>query len=257
MTSRIAVVAVIAASTLAVAGCGAVGGAKLTYNDTEKSKVTGIVLDGHSGDVVVITGTSPATKITRIIRNSTDPKMSYQLVGAALHLSDDCGGNCSVSYQIEAPAGVTVTGRLSSGDVQLTGVGATDLAVTSGDVRIRDAAGPVKVQSSSGDVTVDGAKNGVTLAATSGDIRATGLTGGPVTARVGSGDVTLGLTAAQSVTAETSSGDVHLTVPTGKYKVTTDKGSGDVSVTGVTDDPAATAALDLRVGSGDITVSGA
>jgi hypothetical protein len=257
MTSRIAAVAVIAASTLAVAGCGAVGGAKLTYNDTEKTKVTGIVLDGHSGDVLVTTGTSPETKITRIIRNSTDPTMSYQLVGAALHLSDNCGGDCSVSYQIEAPAGVTVTGTMSSGDVQLTGVGATDLTLTSGDVRIRDAAGPVKVHASSGDVTVDGAKSGVTLQATSGDIRATRITGGPVTARVGSGDVTLDLVTAQSVTAATTSGDVHVTVPTGKYKVTTQKGSGDLNVTGVTDDPAATTALDLRVGSGDLELTGA
>ncbi len=257
MTSRIAAVAVIAASTLAVAGCGAVGGAKLTYHDTEKTRVTGIVLDGHSGDVLVTTGAAPETTITRIIRNSTDPTMSYQLVGTALHLSDDCGGDCSVSYQIEAPAGVTVSGTMSSGDVHLTGVGATDLTLTSGDVWIRDAAGPVKVHGSSGDVTVDGAKSGVTLQATSGDIRATGITGGPVTARVSSGDVTLDLATAQSVTAGTTSGDVQVTVPTGRYKVTTDKGSGDVSVTGVTDDPAAKAALDLRVGSGDITVRGA
>jgi DUF4097 and DUF4098 domain-containing protein YvlB len=205
----------------------------------------------------VTTGTSAETKITRIIRNSTDPKMSYQLVGTALHLSDDCGGTCSVTYQIEAPAGVTVSGRLSSGDVQLTGVGATDLTLTSGDVRIRDAAGPVKVKASSGDVTVDGAKGGVTLEATSGDIRATGLTGGPVVARVSSGDVTLHLVTAQSVTAETTSGDVQVNVPTGRYKLTTTKGSGDLSVNGVTNDPAATAALDLHVGSGDLVVSGA
>ncbi len=257
MTSRIAAVAVIAASTLAVAGCGAVGGAKLTYNDTENSKVTGIVLDGRSGDFVVTTGTSAETKITRIIRNSTDPKMSYQLVGATLRLSDDCGGNCSVSYQIEAPAGVTVSGRIGSGDVQLTGVGATDVAVSSGDVRIRDAAGTVKVQSGSGDVTVDGAKSGVTLGTSSGDVRATGITGGPVSATVGSGDVTLGLVTPQTVTASTTSGDLRLNVPTGKYKVSTDKASGDITVTGVTNDPAATAALDLRVGSGDIVVSGA
>jgi hypothetical protein len=256
MTSRTAAVAVIAASTLAVAGCGAVGGAKLTFHDTEKAKVTGIVLDGHSGDVVVTTGTSPETSITRIIRNSTDPQMSYRLEGSELHLSDRCGGNCSVSYEIQAPAGVTVTGRLSSGDVQLTGTGATDLTLTSGDVRITDATGPVKLQASSGDVTVNGAAKGLTVQATSGDIRATGITGGPVDARVDSGDVTLGLTTVQSVTAEASSGDVHVDVPTGRYRLTTGKASGDISVTGVTNDPAATAAIDLRVGSGDIVVSG-
>lgn len=256
MTSRIAAVTVIAATGLALSACGQVG-AKLTYNDTVKTKVTSIVLDQHSGDVVVTTGTSAETTITRIVRNTTDPQMSYQLVGTALHLSDKCGLHCAVSYQITAPAGVTVSGELTSGDVQLTDVGTIDLRVTSGDVQVRNATGAVKVKTTSGDVTVAGAKGGATLEATSGDIRATEIAGGPVTAKVTSGDVTVGTTTVQSVSAQTTSGDVHLSVPTGKYAVSTQKGSGDVTVNGVTDDPAASAHLDLRVGSGDIVVSGA
>jgi DUF4097 and DUF4098 domain-containing protein YvlB len=257
MTSRIAALTLIAASTLAVAACGEVGGAKLTYSDTEKGKVTGIVLDGHSGDVVVTPATGTETKITRIIRNSTDPQMSYRMDGTELHLDTRCGPHCTVSYQIETPAGAAVHGQLTSGNVQLTGVGATDLTVTSGDVQIRNAAGVVKIRTNSGDVTVDGAKGGATLEATSGDIRATEISGGPVSAKVTSGDVTLGLTTVASVTAETTSGDVHLTVPTGKYNLTTHKGSGNINLTGVTDDATARASLVLRAGSGDITVTGA
>jgi hypothetical protein len=256
MTSRIAAVTVIAASGLALSACGQVG-AKLTYNDSVKTKVTSIVLDAHSGDFLVTTGTSAETTITRIVRNTTDPQMSYQLVGTELHLSDKCGPHCSVDYQITAPAGVTVGGRLTSGDIQLTDIGATDLTVTSGDVRIRNATGLVKVKTTSGDVTVAGAKGGATLEATSGDVRATEITGGPVSAKVTSGDVTVGTTSVQSVTARTTSGDVHVNVPTGKYDVSTEKGSGDVTVTGVTNDPAAAAHLELHVGSGDIVVSGA
>lgn len=255
MTSRVAVLTVITTSSLALTACAGVG-AKLTYTDTEKSKVTAIVLDQHSGDVVVTTGTAPETTITRIVRNTTDPQMSYQLVGTALHLSDRCGAHCWVSYQIVAPAGVTVSGGLTSGDVQLTDVGAVDLTVTSGDVQIRNATAGVKVKTTSGDVTVAGVKGGATLEATSGDIRATEIAGGPVSAEVTSGDVTLGLTTVQSVTARTSSGDVHVSVPTGRYHVATEKGPGDVSVTGVTNDASAAARLDLHAGSGDIVVSG-
>ena len=58
-----------------------------------------------------------------------------------LHIDTDCGHDCSVSYEIEAPAGVAVRGELSSGDVGLTGSGSADVTLTSGDIMVRDATG--------------------------------------------------------------------------------------------------------------------
>ena len=160
-----------------------------------------------------------------------------------------------MSYDIAAPAGVTVRGSLSSGDLDLDGVGATDVQLTSGDVTIRNAAGAVKVKGTSGDINVLDGKAGVTLETTSGDVRAMNVAG-PVSAQVTSGDVEVKLTAAASVVAQTTSGDVSVIVPSGSYKISTGTGSGDEQLIGVTHDPAAKNLIDVRTRSGDATVSG-
>jgi Putative adhesin len=255
LARRAGAITLTAATMLALAGCGGVG-AKLTYDDTEKGKVTSIVIDGGSGDVQVTTAAITETHITRIYRVSADPDESYRLDGTVLHISNRCGHNCQVSYQIEAPAGVGVSGELTSGDVQLTDVGATDLKLTSGDVMIRGATGKVSVKATSGDVTITDAKAGVNLSVTSGDAHAINITG-PVVAKVTSGDATVKLSKPASVTAEADSGDLVVTVPTGAYQVHTHKGSGDLAMAGITDDPKAQNILDLRVGSGDLTVAAA
>ena len=254
LAGRAGALTLIAATTLALAGCGGVGG-KLTYNDTEKTKVTDIVLDGNRGDVIVRTAPISETRITRVIRNGTDPKESYRLDKTTLYLDTSCGPACSVSYEIEAPAGVAVRGGMTSGSVDLTNVGVTDLEVTSGDIKVHGATGAVKVKATSGDITVEDAKAGATLQATSGDVHAISVSGGPVSAKVGSGDVTVQLSAVASVTAQAGSGDVHLIVPMGSYQVRTHKGSGDLTLDGITNDASAKNILDLRVGSGDLTVT--
>jgi Putative adhesin len=261
MTPRLArragALTLIAATTVALAGCGGVG-ARLTFNDTEK-KITEVDLAGHSGDVMVKTTAGLAeTRITRIIRKNADPDQSYRLDGSVLHLNTDCGMNCSVSYQIEAPPGVTVTGTLSSGDVGLTDVAAADVTVTSGDVNVHRATGPVKIKATSGDIDVIGAAGPVSLQATSGNLRAVDIAGGPVSARATSGDVQLKIDKATSVTAEATSGDVQLLVPGGAYQVHARAGSGDTNVGGgIVTDPASKNVLDLTAGSGDVTVAAA
>jgi ribosomal protein L11 methylase PrmA len=43
-------------------------------------------------------------------------------------------------------------------------------------------------------------------------------------------------------------------VPPGSYQVRTDTGSGDATVTGVTNDPSSRNVLDVHTGSGDVSV---
>jgi hypothetical protein len=257
LARRAGALTLIAATAVALAGCNGTG-AKLTYNDTEKVKVTEIDLAGHSGNVQVKTAAINETRITRIIRNNSDPAQSYRLDGTVLHLNTDCGMHCSVSYQIEAPPGVAVTGTLSSGDIALTDVASADVTVTSGDVMVHGATGAVKVKATSGDIDVVRAGGPVTLQATSGNLRAVDLAGGPVDARVTSGDVQLKVNKVTSVTAEATSGDVQLMVPTGTYQVHANAGSGDATVgTGITADAASKNVLDLTAGSGDVIVTAA
>jgi len=248
----LALVATAAATTLT--GCAGVIGAQMTYNDTEKGKVTEIVLGGGDGDVVVTTGPVTETSITRVVRGSSNPGASYKLTGTALNLDSTCGPDCSVSYQIKAPAGVAVRGQLTSGDVRLTGVGATDLELSSGDVLVQGATGPVRVRATSGDLRVLDAKSTVELQATSGDIQALDAAGA-LDLDVTSGDITVGLATPTSVTAQARSGDINVTVPDGRYKVVTSTGSGDVTVENVTDDATSKNVIDLRTTSGDVNVA--
>nr|WP_296066280.1 DUF4097 family beta strand repeat-containing protein [uncultured Actinoplanes sp.] len=257
MTTRFRLVLVAAAATTTLTGCAGVLGARMTYEDIEKTKITEIRVSGGSGDVTVRSKAEVTqTAIKRIVRGSSNPRESYRLDGTALLLDTSCGDNCQVSYEIEAPAGVAVRGGLRSGDVTLAGVGATDLQLTSGDMIVKDATGPVKLRATSGDIKVLTATSTVTVQSTSGDIEARNVAGA-VDLQVTSGDITAERSTVGSVRAQATSGDVRVIVPAGRYQVTTDTRSGDDSVIGVTRDPSAKAVIDVRTRSGDATVSAA
>lgn len=250
-----AVILVAVCAVTALAACGNPS-ARLTFRDTEKVKVTEIVVAGGAGDITVRTSAIEETRINRVVRSSTDPAESYRLDGTVLHIDTNCGSDCWASYEIEAPTGVAVRGELASGDVALIGTGAVDLALTSGNVLVRGATEPVKVRATSGDVDVYDAAKATDVQVTSGNVRAMNVTG-PVTAHASSGDIEINLVTAASITAEANSGNVEVVVPRGGYRLRTEAESGDAQVAGVTDDASSPHLLDLRTSSGDVVVSGA
>ncbi|MEV0898394.1 DUF4097 family beta strand repeat-containing protein [Actinoplanes sp. NPDC049802] len=255
MTRRVALILAAVTAGGALAGCDGAVGARLTFEDTETVKITEIVLSGRHSDVTVSASESTTeTTIRRIIHGGSDPGSTYQRSGGVLTLTSDCGRDCNVSYEISAPAGVTVRGELTSGDVGLSGVGPVDLRLTSGDVMVDHGTGPVKVRATAGDLNVVG-RSEVTLEAQSGDIGVMNATG-PVTVRTTSGDIDVQLAEASSVTATATNGDVQVMVPAGSYRVRTGSSSGDQEVAGVTDDPKATDVLDVRTRAGDVSVIG-
>ena len=257
MTTKLArhtgILALVAASATALTGCAGVVGAQMTFNDTEKSKVTEIRLSGGHGDVLVKTAAVTETTIQRVVRRNADPGESYRLDGSALVVNTSCGPDCSVAYEITAPVGVAVKGDLKSGDVQLTDVGPVDLRLTSGDLNVQGPTGAVRIRATSGDIRVVNAKAAVDVQSTSGDIVAEDVAG-PVTLKLTSGDVNAGLSAVNSVTAQTTSGDVRVRVPGGSYRVITDTGSGDAQVQGIVSDPTAKNVINVRTASGDALV---
>jgi DUF4097 and DUF4098 domain-containing protein YvlB len=250
---RAGVLALIAATTT-LTGCAGVIGAKMTYNDTEKAKITDIVLTGASGDVQIETGPYPETSITRVVRRSSNPAEPYKLDGSTLTIDASCGMNCSVSYLIKTAPGVAVRGDLRSGDVRLDGVGATDLEVTSGDLTVANATGPVQVRATSGNIRVLDAQSTVKAQATSGDMQVINAAGA-VEVKVSSGNVDVVLTKPDSVTAQATSGDIKVVVPDGDYKLVTSAGSGDVDLHGMQSDPTSKNVIDVKVGSGDVNVA--
>nr|WP_244994522.1 DUF4097 family beta strand repeat-containing protein [Actinomadura coerulea] len=78
---------------------------------------------------------------------------THQIENGVLTLRG-CGSDCSVSYTVELPAGVPVSGSTSNGSITLSKVGKVDVSTHSGSVRLDGAAGPVKVRTDNGEVTV-------------------------------------------------------------------------------------------------------
>lgn len=247
-------VLVLAAGTLT--GCAGGIGSTLTFHDTQTAKVDRIVLDGGSGDVQVKAVPGTETRITRTIRSASDPEQSYAITGSELHLSGSCGSDCSVSYAIEVPVGVSVTGSLTSGSMLLTGVGSADVRANSGDIDIRGATGKIQAETNSGDILVADGTGPATLRATSGDVTAERMAGA-VAATASSGNIDVRLTRPASVTAKASSGNVDVVVPAGPYKVITKSGSGDAHVDGIVEDGKSANLIDLEASSGDISVGAA
>src|SRR4051812_36957705 len=106
------------AGVLALTGCFATPQARLDFSDTEQAGITEIRITGGSGDVAVRTSARADTSIRREVRyRGGEPGRTYRIEGSVLSIDTNCGRDCGVSYDIEAPAEVAVTGRTTSGDV--------------------------------------------------------------------------------------------------------------------------------------------
>ncbi|MFI7607961.1 DUF4097 family beta strand repeat-containing protein [Micromonospora sp. NPDC049366] len=253
---RVAPVALGTATALIVlTGCDNLAYRRLDFTDTETARISTIRVLPGAGDVVVrATGPAGEVRVKRVVRyQGAQPEAKYRITGEELVLDTECGSRCSISYEVIAPAGVAVRGESGSGDVELSRVGAVEMQLGSGNVRLTGASGPVRVETGSGDIDVSEVTGSLNLRASSGNISARRLTG-QVDAEAKSGDVDVQLDQPVSARAHASSGNVSLSVPAGRYRVRSSADSGDVTV-GVADDPAATLVLDVTTGSGDVTIT--
>ncbi|MBQ1048706.1 DUF4097 family beta strand repeat protein [Micromonospora sp. C51] len=243
------------AALIVLVGCDNLSYRRLDFDTTESAQITAIQVLPGAGDVVVrADGGADEVRVKRMVRyQGGQPDATYEIKGAELVLDTSCGPRCSVSYEVTVGEGVSVRGETGSGNVDLSRVGQVDLKVGSGDVRVAAATDAVRVETGSGNIEVYDVTAAVVMRASSGDVTGSRL-GGRVDAEAKSGNVTLELDKPASARAHASSGNVELAVPEGAYQVRSRVGSGEIEL-GVTHDPSAAAVLDLRTGSGDITVT--
>nr|WP_170317304.1 DUF4097 family beta strand repeat-containing protein [Acrocarpospora corrugata] len=209
-------------STLVLTSCGM----DLNFGRTQSvedydvsDKVSSLVVDAGSGDVVVSESDRSGVKVTETLHYRGDkPTDGHRVSGDTLELSYDCS-DCAIDYRVEVPRGLNVTVDTGSGTITL-----------------RSLTGPLDVSTGSG------------------DIEATGLTARTAVAKTGSGDVQLKFTSAPDQTeVSTGSGEGIVHVPKGPYHVTMETGSGEQTVQ-VTQDPAAARKIFIKTGSGDAKV---
>lgn len=180
----------------------------------------------------------------------------YTVNQGVLRLESDCGWNCSVDYVVTLPTPVPVTGGLGSGSLDVVGMSSVDTEVGSGSVRIREVQGAVKTHAGSGEIQLVEIGGNVDVETSSGDVDGRNIRAQDVRAHSSSGGVALELLTPRTVDADTSSGNVELTVPRGVYRVDANADSGEENIE-VARDPSAQRQLTLSTSSGDITVKAA
>ncbi|NDU75281.1 DUF4097 family beta strand repeat protein [Actinomadura sp. DSM 109109] len=227
--------AIAALSVTALSACD-VAFASSTYEDDAqlKGKVTAVRLDDIGSGSVTLRGGSSKTSLHRRVKYRKDKPEAptYSIENGVLELRG-CGSRCSVSYTVDLPAGLPVSGGTSNGSITLSKVGKVDVSTDSGSVRLDGATGPVKVRTDNGEVRGSGLKGGVDAETDNGDV-----------------DLTPGTP--QNVRAKTDNGEVTVTMPAGRYRVSTHTGNGDRRL-GIPNDASAQYRLDLSTDNGDIT----
>ena len=204
-----------------------------------------IEIEGHSGDIRVVGSDRSDIRLTTTKHRSIfgRPHVQASYSEGRLRLDGSCpdfqlwgnDGGCSVSYRLEVPRDVAVRLATHSGDVSAEALrGDADLQTRSGDVDVDGVLGKLRLQTRSGDVDVDSASTDIDA-----DTR--------------SGDVDVRARNAVRVRAQTSSGDVHVSVPDRTYAVQAQAASGDENVD-VRTDARAPRSIEARTSSGDVHV---
>ncbi|WP_461020552.1 DUF4097 family beta strand repeat-containing protein [Streptomyces daliensis] len=221
----------------ALSAC-ALGPASTAEDDASVTeKITSVRLDNSSGGVELRgeRGRDDASVHRRIEYQGDRPEGASHRVEDGVLVLGGCGDDCSVTYTVELPAGLPVSGKASSGEVTLSRVGAVDVATDSGGIELDGVAGAVEARTSNG------------------RIEGRGLRGGHVRAETSNGGIDLAPAKAQDVTAKTSNGAIELTVPAGAYEVSSRTSNGEKDI-GIRDERGAPHRLDLVTSNGDITV---
>lgn len=220
---------------LLLAGCGWVGTSTFDDHEALGQTVTEVRFSNDSGDVTISTGDT--VEVRRTVRYGSDkPGKTYRVDDGALILDACQERNCTIDYEVTVPAGTKVSGHVDSGSVEVTGMATANVEAESGDITVRDVAGEVNASVQSGHIDLAGI-------------------GGAVVAGAESGDVSVALVAPKSVSVETQSGNIEVTVPSGKYHVSASTESGSVE-NDLADDPSGLP-IEANAQSGDVTISAA
>ena len=224
-------VALLAASTLAVTGCGTSIGTTSSENDyTITDPVTSLTIDNPVGSTQIEATDATTISVTEQLRYiGNPPQTSHMISGGALTLSYTCPSGvidvnvdvCSVTYVVKVPRQLAV-----------------------------------HVDGEVGAATLTGLAGQLTLTSSTGSINATGLTSRAVTTQAGAGTITLAFTTPpMTVDAQTQVGSVSIQLPAHAAYAVDAKGQiGTLNVT-VQQDSSSAHRIRARSQVGSVTVN--
>lgn len=156
------VVAGIPSLALIASACSGVSVSEESTFSVPASELTSVAISNVSGDIV-FRGSAGEDVSVHVSKRGPEGQLDAVTVEAretdeqlVLDVDYPTGlSNVSVTYTVEAPAGLSVEMRSSSGDILIEDyVGIVDVTTSSGDVVVRDVDGETHASSSSGDVAV-------------------------------------------------------------------------------------------------------
>jgi hypothetical protein len=240
----------VAGAVLLSGGCGMVT-ERFADEEAVGQTIRSVLVANDSGRVKIRTGGT--TSVHRTVHHNSDrPGGTHRVDGDVLILGSCPVRNCWVDYEVVVPEGVTVTGKIDSGDVEIDGVKSVNVSAGSGDVMVRKVSGKVTVQADSGRVDLVDIGDNVSVEVSSGSVKAVGL-GGSADIGASSGSIEVALVEVGNVRARADSGRVQVVVPQGRYRVKAVVDSGDLD-NAIGSDVEATNSVDVEADSGDVSI---
>jgi hypothetical protein len=224
------------------------------------SGVASIAVD--SGDLHVGPGTGHAVHVTGTARYSlVRSTVTWTSDASGVSVRSRClfpAGSCGFDSRVTVPSSARATVRDDSGDVTVQGLtGPVSIHVDSGGIQATGLSGVVSISDDSGDIigsALDGPR--VVIADNSGGIDIVGLASLNVSVSNDSGDITLTFTKVpDAVRVVDNSGDITVVLPRGStaYNVTAETSSGQRTVS-VPTNPSSRHVITVLNDSGDVTV---
>ncbi|MDY0816005.1 DUF4097 family beta strand repeat-containing protein [Kitasatospora purpeofusca] len=211
-------------------------GVAVTKVRLDTGRATVRIKPGQEGQVVVRQSLNWVVRMPVVSALFDQDELNVRMLCNQVFAVGDLG--CGAVIELEVPPGVAVTGRQSSGNIDIAGVtGEIGLVSTSGEVRLADVSGPLTVRTTSG--TVYGQRltsPRADVAATSGSVKLDFVTEpSAVDIGVTSGSVSLGLPRGSRYDFEGGSAprggiDPALADRSSPHKVRISVSSGSVSV---------------------------
>lgn len=205
-----------ALTAFAVVGCTTESRGKLSDGEPVTEQITEIRVNVPTGGVDIrVEDGAPVSLRREVTYTGRNPGKTHSVENGTLVL----GGcdQCGVDYEIVVPRELAISGRVGTGKITIVRAAAVDLRSDTGDLTISNTTGPVKLTTGTGDIEVGLAKPG-------------------------------------GVTASAETGKVVVTVPDGAYQVRADAETGSVDTNGVRHDASSPNVLDLKAGTGSVTV---
>ncbi|MFC9253643.1 DUF4097 family beta strand repeat-containing protein [Amycolatopsis thailandensis] len=205
-----------ALTAFGIVGCTTESRQTLSDGTPVTEQITAIRVDVPVGGVTLrVEDGAPVSLRREVTYTGRNPGKTHSVENGTLVLGG-CS-QCGVDYEVVVPRELAVTGGIGTGKISLARVASVDLRGDVGDLKIGSSSGPVRLTTGTGDIEVGLAKPG-------------------------------------AVTANASVGKVLVSVPDGAYRIEARSEVGGVETAGVRQDQASANVLDLKSGTGSVTV---